>query len=61
MRLKSGHVGSKTRSPGQIVENPCIRSRGQIFSLIIMKHGQNACLDLGHIQKWVMSGQNVGH
>ena len=40
-----GHVGSKTRSLGQILEKPCVHSRGHIFSLIIMKHGQNVCLD----------------
>ena len=40
-----GHVGSKTRSLGQILEKPCIRSRGHIFSPIIMKLGQNVCLD----------------
>ena len=45
MSLKIGHVGSKTRSLGQIVEKPCVRSRGHIFSRIIMKLGQNVCLD----------------
>ena len=40
-----GHVRSKTRSPGQILEKPCVCSRGQIFSPIIMKLGQNVCLD----------------
>ena len=39
-----GHVGSKTRSLGQILEKPCVRSRGHMFSLIIMKLGQNVCL-----------------
>ena len=39
------HVGSKTRSLGHIFEKPCVRSRGHIFSLIIMKLGQNVCLD----------------
>ena len=42
--LKMGHVQSKTRSRGQILEEPCVCSRGQIFSLIIMKLGQNICL-----------------
>ena len=45
MSLKMGHVGSKTRSLGQTLEKPCIRSRGQIFSPIIMKPRQNVCLD----------------
>ena len=40
-----GHVGSKTRSPGQILEKPCVRSRGHIFSRILMKVGQDVCLD----------------
>ena len=40
-----GHVGSKTSSQGQIIEKPCVRSRGHIFSPIIMKPGQNVCLD----------------
>ena len=40
-----GHVGSKTRSLGQILEKFGVHSRGHIFSLIIMKLGQNVCLD----------------
>ena len=43
--LKMGHVGSKTKLLGQILENPSVRSRGHIFSPIIMKHGQNVFLD----------------
>ena len=43
--LKVGHVGSKTRSLGQILEKPCVRSRSHIFSPIIMKLWQNVCLD----------------
>ena len=45
MSLKTGHVGSKTRSLGQILEKPCVRSRGHSSSQIILKHGQNVCLD----------------
>ena len=26
-----GHVGSKTRSPGQILEKPCVRSKRPHF------------------------------
>ena len=44
--LKLGHVGSKTRSLGQILEKPCVRSRGHIFSPIFMKLCQNVCLDV---------------
>ena len=43
--LKMGHVGSKTRSLGQMLEKPCVPSRGHIFSPIVMKLGQNVCLD----------------
>ena len=39
------NVGLKTRSLGQILEKPYVHSRGHIFSLIIMKFGQNVCLD----------------
>ena len=39
-----GHVGSKTRSQGQILEKPCVLSRGHIFSPMIMKLGQIVCL-----------------
>ena len=38
-----GYVGSKTRSPGQILGKPCVRSRGHIFSQILMKVGQDVC------------------
>ena len=43
--FENGHVGSKTRSLGQILEKPCVCSRGHIFSPIIMKLGQNVCPD----------------
>ena len=39
-----GHVGSKPRSLGQMLEKLCARSRGHIFSSI-MKLGQNVCLN----------------
>ena len=42
---KMGHVGSKTRSLGQILEKHCVHSRGHIFGLIIIELGQNFCLD----------------
>ena len=42
---KLGHVGPKIRSLGQILEKPCVRSRGHILSPILMKLGQNVCLD----------------
>ena len=43
--LKMGHVGSKTRSLGQILEKPCVCSIGYIFSRIIMKLCRNVCPD----------------
>ena len=33
------------QKPGQVFEKPCVRSRGQIFSPIIMKLCQNVGLD----------------
>ena len=44
-RLNMGHVGSKSRSLGQILEKPCVCSKGHVFSPIIIKLGQNVCLD----------------
>ena len=41
-----GHVGLKARSLGQILEKSCVRSRDQIFSPIIIKLGQNVCLEI---------------
>ena len=43
--LQIGHVGSKTRSLGQILGKPCVRSRDQIFGSILMKLGQGFCHD----------------
>ena len=42
---KTGHVGSKTRSLGQILEKLCVCSRGHIYSPISTKHDQHICLD----------------
>ena len=37
----------QTRSLGKnLRRKPCVSSRGHIFSLIIMKLGQNVCFDL---------------
>ena len=35
----------KTRSLGKILEKPCVCSRGHIFGPILMKLGQNICLN----------------
>ena len=37
MSSKMGHVRSKTRLLGQILEKPCVHSRGHIFSPIRLK------------------------
>ena len=39
------HVGSKIMSLCQILEKLCVHCTGRIFSPIIMKLGQNVCLD----------------
>ena len=41
----SVHVGSKTRSVGQIIEKPCDLSRGHVSHEIFMKIGLNVHLD----------------
>ena len=43
--LKMGHVGSKTRSLGQMLENTYVCFRGHIFSQIKMKDDQHLCFD----------------
>ena len=60
MSLKLGHVGSKTRSLGQIMEKPCEYSRGHIFNPISMKLGQNDCLDeiLHEFESWSRGVKN---
>ena len=40
-----GHVESKTRSLGQILEKSYVHPRGHIFSLIIIKPRQDVCLN----------------
>ena len=52
LSFKIRHVGSKTRSLGQILEKPCVHSKGHIFSPIVNKLGQNVCLDeiLDHLE-----------
>ena len=39
--LNLGLVGSKTRSQGQILEKPCVHSRGHSFDSNAMKVYQN--------------------
>ena len=40
-----GHLGSLTRSQGQIKELPCGHFRGHISCSIDLKIGRNVCLD----------------
>ena len=60
MILKTGHVGSETRSLGQILEKPCVHSRGHIFSPTFMKLGQNVCLVkmLDEFENWLCQVKN---
>ena len=54
-----GHVGSNTRSPGQILGNSCLHSRGHI-SKPDFDETWSECLFwqyLGQVRIWVMSGQ----
>ena len=39
--MKLGHVSSKTRLQGEIVEKPCVHSRGHSFDSQFMKLCQN--------------------
>ena len=39
--LKLGHVEAKTRSLGQVLEKPCVHSRGQSFDSKVMKLYKN--------------------
>ena len=39
---KLGHVGSKTRSLGQILEKNCVHSRGHSFDSKLMELYQNS-------------------
>ena len=43
--LNIGHVRSKSRSVGQIIEKPCEHSRGHSFGPIFIKLAQNNHLD----------------
>jgi len=44
--LNMGCVGSKTRSPDQILGNSCLHTRGYICDLILIKLSQNVCFDI---------------
>ena len=44
MSSKMDHVGSKTRSLGQILEKPCVTPEATFSVLTLMKPGHNVCL-----------------
>ena len=57
-----GRVGFKTRSPGQILGNSCLHSKGHIATQFY--ETLSKCLFsqyLGKVRKYVMSGQKLGH
>ena len=54
--LYMGHLGSETRSRGQIIQKPCVDNRGHIFHQFFMKFGQNVCLD--KIWVWIVFGSS---
>ena len=61
--LKISHIWSKTRSIGQILEKPCVRSQGNIFDSILVKIGQDVCLDkiADEIENGSLWHQKLGH
>jgi len=63
-----GHVGSKSRSPGQNLGNSCFHSRGQICDPILIKLLQNILTisrprsNMGHVGSKTRSpGQILGN
>ena len=61
--LKLGHVGSKTRLLGKNLEKPFVSPRVYIFIPILMKLGQNVCLDevSDEIEKGPCWVKKLGH
>ena len=53
--LKLGHVGSKTRSLGQIFEKPCVHSKRHSFDPKFMKLCQNVIIIMSR------SSSKLGH
>ena len=61
--MKPGHIGSKTRSPGLILEKPCIHFRGHSLNAIFITLCQDVYLSfiyklgpkLGHVRLKSMS------
>ena len=50
--MNMGDIGSKTKSVGQITENPCEHSRGHSLGPIFIKLGQDGI--------WIILGKKVG-
>jgi len=44
LSINMGHIGSKTRSPCQILGKSCLHSKGYICDPILMTLDQNVCL-----------------
>ena len=44
-KYENTHMGLKTRSLGQILEKPCVRFGDLFLVQILIKLGQNVCLD----------------
>ena len=42
---EKSHGGPKNRSAGQVLENLCACHRSHIFSPVLLKDGQDVCLD----------------
>ena len=63
--LNLGYVKSKTRSPGQILENPCRQYYDTVVIVMIQSllKSFRMFISINPIQdwKWVMSDQMVGH
>ena len=60
--LKLEHLGSKSRSPGQISVKSSYHSSGHIFQAIIMNFSKYlSWWILGQVRNWVTWSQKLGH
>ena len=52
--LKMSYIKLITRSAGQILKKPCMHHRGHVFSPVLLKDGQNVCLDdvMNEFENW---------
>ena len=53
--------GQKEGHLDQVLKKTCVHRRGHIFGPILMKLGQNDCLDviLDEFEKWAILGQKL--